>query len=107
MADGRLLVVGGNNSDNYGIKDVNIFDPVSKTWTRVADMKMARWYPSVVPLPDGRVVVVGGLVSPRVFPGLVLMGNNRLTGLKIASFNGPQIRANGGGNDLTCVVTKG
>ena len=29
-------------------------------------MKSARWYPSVIFLPDGRVVVIGGLVSPGV-----------------------------------------
>src|SRR5215211_5948530 len=39
LADGRVLVVGGQNIDTHiGIKVTSIFDPVTSTWTRGADM---------------------------------------------------------------------
>lgn len=60
LADGRLLVAGGHKGTGMGIKDVNIFDPIAKTWTRVPDMKYARWYPSVTTLADGRDVIMSG-----------------------------------------------
>ncbi|MCH7879530.1 MAG: DUF1929 domain-containing protein, partial [candidate division Zixibacteria bacterium] len=44
-----------------GIKDTHLFDPFSETWTRVADMADGRWYPTMVSLPDGKIVVFSGL----------------------------------------------
>ncbi len=59
LADGRQLVVGGFATSEYGIKDANIFDPATGSWTRVADIHYARWYPSATTLNDGRVLVLG------------------------------------------------
>ncbi len=65
LADGRLLVTGGNGpapkGEFRGIKDTHIFDPFSETWTRVEDMADGRWYPTDVTLGDGRVLVFSGL----------------------------------------------
>jgi hypothetical protein len=71
LADGRVLVVGGNlayptpagvgeGSGFKGGKWVMTFDPWTETWTRYADMDHGRWYPSLVELPDGRVLILGG-----------------------------------------------
>ena len=67
LADGRILVAGGHAGGEVGIKDTNVFDPVAMSWTRVADMKVARWYPSVTTLGDGRIVAISGQVTHGVF----------------------------------------
>jgi len=63
LPDGRLLVVGGYGgltTGNLGIVDTDIFDPATNGWSRVADMHVPRWYPSVTELPDGRYVAISG-----------------------------------------------
>ncbi|MGH9176708.1 MAG: galactose oxidase-like domain-containing protein, partial [Vicinamibacterales bacterium] len=67
LADGRLLVIGGHNGAAVGIRDTNIFDSLTNTWTRVADMHHPRWYPTAVTLSDGRVLALGGQSTPGVF----------------------------------------
>ena len=64
LADGRLLVVGGHNGGEVGIRDVNIFDPQARSWSYAPDMSRARWYPSSTTLGDGRVLVVSGQINP-------------------------------------------
>ena len=63
LPDGRVMTVGGFgvlNGGGLGIKDTNLFDPTSSTWTRVADMHLPRWYPDLTELPDGRYVAISG-----------------------------------------------
>lgn len=63
LPDGRLLVMGGafyGGPHGRGVRATWIFDPISETWSRVADMAFGRWYPTSVVLPDGRVVVASG-----------------------------------------------
>src|SRR5664279_5226312 len=66
-ADGTLLSVGGNLSypaaghGNLGRRDVAAFDPVTQQWSARANMAHGRWYPSLLPLGDGRVLAVSGL----------------------------------------------
>lgn len=61
LADGRILVVGGNSrSGGLGIRDVNIFDPQNQTWVPAGSMTFPRWYPTVTTLPDGRVLTISG-----------------------------------------------
>jgi hypothetical protein len=68
LPDGRIFVAGGHDQGTgfteTGIKDANIFNPATNTWTRVADMHYDRWYPAVTALPDGRVLVVSGNTTP-------------------------------------------
>ena len=62
LADGRLLVAGG--APNGTIKSTHIFDPATATWTHLpaaSNMSAARWYPTLVPLPDGRVLAATGM----------------------------------------------
>ena len=62
LADGRVLFCGGRLS--AGIPqprlDAQVYDPVSKTATTVANMTTGRCGHVAVPLPDGTVLVVGG-----------------------------------------------
>jgi hypothetical protein len=64
LPDGRLLVVGGHNGGEVGIKDVNVFDPATGAWSLVTPMNFARWYPSANLLGDGRVVAISGNIQP-------------------------------------------
>ena len=62
---GEILLTGGdktvNGARNYSVPDVNFFDYLSNSLRRSAQsMAVARWYPSVVTLTDGNVLVLGG-----------------------------------------------
>ena len=61
LADGRLLVVGGNrNAALDGIVQTHIFNWNTETWSRGPDMAAARWYPAVQALGNNEAVIVGG-----------------------------------------------
>jgi galactose oxidase len=60
LADGRLLVSGGHLDDRRGIRDANLFDPVSQSWLPISSMSFARWYPSTTTLGDGEVISLAG-----------------------------------------------
>lgn len=66
LPDGRQLVIGGHNGEGVGIKNTNIFNYLTSTWTRVGDMNYARWYPSALTLQDGKVLTLGGTISNLV-----------------------------------------
>jgi FtsP/CotA-like multicopper oxidase with cupredoxin domain len=62
LADGRLLIAGG--APNGTVKSTHIFDPSTETWTHLppaSDMSVARWYPTLVPLSDGKVIAASGM----------------------------------------------
>ncbi len=75
MTDGRVLFVGGTSKGVYGHKGVQIFDPKRYStpeetsggltykygWAVIDAMKRDRWYPTITPLPDGRMLVSSGL----------------------------------------------
>jgi galactose oxidase-like protein len=72
LPDGRVLFAGGNLSNPTGDQSpaagrgfkgarwVFTFDPWTETWTRQPDMAHGRWYPSLVTLDDGTVLILGG-----------------------------------------------
>jgi hypothetical protein len=82
LSDGRLLVAGGTEEwgggDAHGIhgaaghfsglRDANIFNYATTSWTPASDMIPepgmstggGRWYPTLVTLPDGRVLAMSG-----------------------------------------------
>ncbi len=73
LRDGRLVVAGGNlayysnASPKYrGLDVVVTFNPFNETWTYQGRMRDGRWYPTLVELADGRVVIVAGLDSGGV-----------------------------------------
>ena len=68
LADGRLMVIGGevNNNAKFGSVRADMFSPVTETWTRVADMHEGRWYPTATTLPDGRVLAMSGDITNEV-----------------------------------------
>ena len=78
LADGRLLIAGGADWYNEpgveaegapvpigvpeaeGLRSTRLFDPVTETFSQAGHMKFHRWYPSLVTLADGKVLVAGG-----------------------------------------------
>lgn len=61
MPDGRLLVAGGVVPGTTAApRAVDVFDPVSRTWAPTAQMAAARYYPSLVAMPDGTTLVLSG-----------------------------------------------
>jgi hypothetical protein len=72
LPDGRLLVVGGQSNNippfvGWGSDhDVHLFDPMTESWSRLADMPAARYYPTCVTLPNGNAVIAGGAANRYV-----------------------------------------
>lgn len=69
LHDGRLLVAGGTESYPVGGKHHHhwpgsrtawIFDHGRRVWVDMAEMGGGRWYPTLVTLADGRVLVMSG-----------------------------------------------
>jgi len=62
---GDVLMPGGDarplGRTNKGIRDATRFDLESATLARAADMGSPRWYPSVATLPDGDILITGGI----------------------------------------------
>jgi hypothetical protein len=71
-ANGALVVTGGHPGGHdptqdfaeYGIVDVNRFDASTATWSRGPDLRFPRWYPTTLPLADGRILTLSGNLVP-------------------------------------------
>ncbi|HZQ87431.1 MAG TPA: galactose oxidase-like domain-containing protein [Acidimicrobiales bacterium] len=76
LADGRILATGGTDyyqdprlTENLGVieleglKNTRIFNPADNTWSQTGSMNYGRWYPSIVTLPDSKIVVAGGVTK--------------------------------------------
>jgi hypothetical protein len=60
LTNGKILVAGGHVTAYVGINDSTLFDAATEQWSAGAPMTQARWYPSVINLPDGKALVVSG-----------------------------------------------
>ncbi|GAA4796909.1 kelch motif-containing protein [Actinomycetospora chlora] len=50
-----------DKQDYQGTDKAFTFDPETESWSRVGDMVFARWYPTLTPMLDGRVLATAGL----------------------------------------------
>lgn len=69
LPDGRVVIVGGNipnrtsdfdSPDFKGESRIFTFNPYTYKWIDQGRMAHGRWYPGVVALPDGRVLITSG-----------------------------------------------
>ncbi|KAJ3302788.1 hypothetical protein HDU76_005468, partial [Blyttiomyces sp. JEL0837] len=69
LPNGHVLIAGGDDPKdgdahpffhiNDGLKLLRDFDPFTNKWTVLGQMTSARWYPTLVQLPDDRVMIWG------------------------------------------------
>jgi hypothetical protein len=85
LGNGEVLITGGdrtiNNVRNYSTEQTEIFSPATDSLRPAAPMAFARWYPSLIALPNDEMIVLGGRldrvpVTPTVTPEIY----NRATG---------------------------
>lgn len=66
MADGRVLLVGGRDSNCgldcewHSLPSAEIYDPATGTFVNTGSLNVSRFAHSAALLPDGRVIVFGG-----------------------------------------------
>ena len=60
LPDGNLIVVGGHIKDSWGLRQTSIYDYQANEFRSQTEMNNGRWYPSALPLPDGRVLAISG-----------------------------------------------
>jgi hypothetical protein len=64
LPDGRVLVAGGRSNSNINQRSAEIFNPATNSFTPVPggnQMVVGREFAAAAPLPDGRVLIAGGL----------------------------------------------
>lgn len=65
---GEILLAGGDETvdgeRNYGSAGTTVFDPSTDTMRAEAPMAWRRWYPTLVTMASGDVLVVGGRDTP-------------------------------------------
>lgn len=61
LPNGQLFAAGGHSgTDDLGIRDAQLFDFRTDSWTAAPMMQNGRWYPTNTTLPNGEVLVVSG-----------------------------------------------
>ena len=63
-----------DQQDFWGARFTYVFDPATERFERMRDMVLPRWYPTLVPLADGRVLAVSGLDGF----GRIIEGDNEI-----------------------------
>ena len=68
LQDGRVLVAGGNPvHGGLPVASAELYDPDSNTWTPAANMLEARLENTVTRLPNGKVLLAGGINSANTY----------------------------------------
>jgi Galactose oxidase, central domain/Kelch motif len=65
LADGTVLIAGGNGPGGRILQSAEIFDPKRETFSRVGEMTVPRAAHAAALLGDGRVLIVGGVTGGR------------------------------------------
>ena len=69
LSDGRVLIAGGHSETLAGfVRDTELYDPVTGTWSVAGMLNRARSGQEQVLLANGQVLIAGGLVGPPSNP---------------------------------------
>jgi N-acetylneuraminic acid mutarotase len=69
LTNGKVLVAGGafdGISIHTALSDAELYDPKSNTWNKTGSMKGARYWHTATLLPNGNVLVAGGIDSSHL-----------------------------------------
>ena len=70
LSNGQVLLTGGdrtiNGVRNYSTEQSNVFDPATNTLQPNGAMSYPRWYPTIVRMPNGDAVILGGRQEPEI-----------------------------------------
>jgi N-acetylneuraminic acid mutarotase len=70
LLNGKVLVAGGFTSSNIfnytNLSSAEVYDPVAQTWTLTGSLNVGRGYHTATLLPDGKVLVAGGVNTTNV-----------------------------------------
>lgn len=61
LLDGTVLIAGGMSESGTPLRDAQIVDPIARKISKVGQMVEQRQNPAVVRLPNGKVLIAGGL----------------------------------------------
>jgi Domain of unknown function (DUF1929)/Kelch motif/Bacterial Ig-like domain (group 2) len=89
LPNGQVIVPGGHITDEYGLPDVNVFDPVTSTWSSAPPMAAGRWYPTAMTMADGSILVISGNTADHLLNQIPEVRNpdgtwRQLTGAQFA-----------------------
>jgi len=73
LANGKVLVAGGSggfdeDSGHYSTASAELFDPATGTWSPTGSLRTAREAHTATLLPNGKVLVEGGMENNIFFP---------------------------------------
>jgi 6-phosphogluconolactonase (cycloisomerase 2 family) len=60
LADGRVLITGGDPGNNIFTNSAELYDPASGTFSQTGNLTVARGFHTAILLPDGKVLIAGG-----------------------------------------------
>ena len=101
LNDGKVLAIGGmylNGATYTSLATVEIFDPITETWSYTGSLNVAREGAIAVVLPNGKVLVTGGMMRA---PGTTYLSSAEIydpaTGLFTYVNSMPQARGSATG----------
>jgi Galactose oxidase, central domain/Kelch motif len=60
LPNGKVLVAGGNSTDNVAFASAELYDPAAGIWTPTGSLNIPRFQHTATLLPNGKVLVISG-----------------------------------------------